>query len=145
MDGWVVWERSEYLQHGLVGERADYLQQGWAGLPRALGLVLLPAISRYSLPVLGLSNHSMGSGIEKDLPMGTWVTAESAITSLWHLDWDGSQGEPLLTLLGARPGASLRGSSGRPGKMPNERQQESLDTQICDQPLDSAVWEAQED
>lgn len=29
--------------------------------------------------------------------------------------------------------------------MPNERQQESMDMQIHDQPVDSAVWEAQED
>lgn len=74
------------------------------------------------------------------------MTSESAVTSLQHLDLVENPGDPPLTPLGARPGAaSPRESSGRPEKMLNERLQESPDTQIRDQPLDPAVWEAQED
>lgn len=44
----------------------------------------------------------------------------------------------LVVLLGLGP--SVRGSSRRPGNIPKLRQQEPLDTEIQEQPQDSAVW-----
>lgn len=91
----LVWERAGHLQHGLVRGGADYLQQGWAGLPnRALGLVLSPAIFRYTVPILFLYNHSIGFGVRKDFPRGTSDTRQfSHITATSGLRWE-SRGAP---------------------------------------------------
>lgn len=79
-------------KHGWVGQGKSRLsEQGFLGLWGSL----LPAISRNTLPVLDLSDHSMGSGIEKDFARGqTSDTRERRhVTVTSGLGWE-SRGAP---------------------------------------------------